>query len=447
MLNRMFAALLLLLLISVPCWAADIPDALKPWEDWVLHNQEEKVCPPAFNNGNDHRCYWPTDLSLDLDAAGGRFDLNVTLYAESWVSLPGGSKLWPQKVSVKGVSHTVTLHSGRPALLLPAGDYSIRGTFQWARLPESLPVPPASGLVHLTLDGSAVAFPDLRANRLWLRDQGEEAASAEDRLELQVYRRVDDMVPMRVITRLEIDVAGRQREVLLGPVLPAQGEGQLFIPVKLTSPITARLENDGSLRLQVRPGHWVVEVVARSTSSITTLSVPELPAPWPAEEVWVFQAHTDLRLVEPGGLPAVDPRQTTLPESWREFPAFLAKPGEVLSLKLVRQGDADPAMDQISIKRELWLDFDGGGYTVQDIIEGTMSRTHRLEASRDLLLGRVSTYPVRRCSSQAGRAQIPKVWRSGAGRSGPWRSAVWKVGSSSSRLRAGTTILTLLLPG
>ena len=388
--RRLFAALLITLLVSVPCLAADIPDALVPWEDWVLHNQEEKVCPPAFNNGNDLRCYWPTELSLDLDAAGGRFDLSVVLYAESWVSLPGGSRLWPQKVSVKGVPRTVTLHQGRPSLLLPAGDYSIRGTFQWERLPESLPVPPASGLVHLTLDGSAVAFPDLRANRLWLKDQGEEAASAEDRLELQVYRRIDDMVPMRVITRLEIDVAGRQREVLLGPVLPAQGEGQLFIPVQLTSPITARLENDGSLRLQVRPGHWVVEVVARSTESITSLLVPELPAPWPSEEVWVFQAHTDLRLVEPDGLPAVDPRQTALPEGWRKFPAFLAKPGEALSLKLVRQGDADPAMDQLSIKRELWLDFDGGGYTVQDVIEGTMSRTHRLEASQGLLLGRVN---------------------------------------------------------
>ena len=146
----------------------------------------------------------------------------------------------------------------------------------------------------------------------------------------------------------------------------------------------------GSLRLQVRPGHWVVEVVARSTGIIEALPVPEVKAPWPSEEVWVFQAHTDLRLVEPDGLPAVDPRQTTLPEGWRELPAFLAKPGKALSLKLVRQGDADPAMDQISIKRELWLDLDGRGYTVQDVIEGTMSRTHRLEASENLLLGRVN---------------------------------------------------------
>ncbi|MDF1525257.1 MAG: hypothetical protein P1S59_03160 [bacterium] len=116
-------------LISVPCLAADIPESLKPWEGWVLHNEEENVCPPVFNNGNDHRCYWPTELLLDLDGAGGRFDLNVTLYAESWVSLPGGPKSWPQKVSVKGTPHTVTLNQGRPALLLPTGQYSIRGEF------------------------------------------------------------------------------------------------------------------------------------------------------------------------------------------------------------------------------------------------------------------------------------------------------------------------------
>ncbi|MDF1525255.1 MAG: hypothetical protein RRA15_03385 [bacterium] len=86
----------------------------------------------------------------------------------------------------------------------------------------------------------------------------------------------------------------------------------------------------------------------------------------------------------------MDPRQTTLPEGWRELPAFLVKSGKALSLKLVGQGDADPAMDQISIKRELWLDFDNRGYTVQDVIQGTMSRTHRLEASESLLLGRVN---------------------------------------------------------
>ena len=344
-------ALFLSLLFPVPCVAVDIPDTLKPWQDWVLHGQEEKVCPPAFNNGSDHRCYWPTELALDLGAVGGRFELIVTLYSESWVSLPGGPKLWPQNVSVKGVSQTVTLHKGRPALLLDAGQYTISGEFAWERLPESLPVPPASGLVRLVLDGDPVIFPDFRSNRLWLKDQGEEAASAEDRLELQVYRRVDDMVPMQVTTRLEIDVAGRQREVLIGPVLPADKEGKQFIPVRLTSPITGKLENDGSLRLQVRPGHWVVEVTARSTGVVTSLPVPEIKAPWPAEEVWVFQAHTDLRLVETSGLPTVDPRQTTLPEGWRELPAFLAKPGESLALKLVRQGDADPAMDQIAIKK------------------------------------------------------------------------------------------------
>jgi hypothetical protein len=245
--------------------------------------------------------------------------------------------------------------------------------------------------VRLTLDGSPIVFPDFRASRLWLKEQGEEAASAEDRLELQVYRSVEDMVPLRVTTRLEIDVAGRQREVLIGPVLPSDGDGIQFIPVHLTSPITGKLENDGSLRLQVRPGHWVVEVIARSTGAIESLPVPEAKTHWPSEEVWVFKAHTDLRLVEAGGLPAVDPRQTTLPEGWRELPAFLAKPGEAMSLKLVRQGDADPAMDQIAIRRTLWLDFDGG-----------------------TCFSGGSTCPVRTCSLPPGPGPIPRAWRCGA---------------------------------
>jgi len=39
--GRLLAALLLSMLVFVPGLAADIPDALKPWEGWVLHNQKE----------------------------------------------------------------------------------------------------------------------------------------------------------------------------------------------------------------------------------------------------------------------------------------------------------------------------------------------------------------------------------------------------------------------
>jgi len=255
MLRRPFAALLLCLAFNSPAFAAGIPEPLKTWEGWVLHNMEDKVCPPAYNNGDDKRCSWPTRLSLDLDAAGGKFDFEVSLYASSWVELPGGQGLWPRTVTVKSAPAPVTRHGGHPSLFLPKGAYRIQGVFAWDRLPEFLPVPASSGLLRLTLNGSEVIFPDFRGGRLWLKDQGQHEVSVEDHLDLKVYRRIEDMIPMRVITHMEIDVAGRQREVLLGPVLPPQGEGKLFVPLMLNSPLAAKLESGGLLRLQVRPGH------------------------------------------------------------------------------------------------------------------------------------------------------------------------------------------------
>ncbi len=72
--GRLLAALLLSVLVCVPGLAADIPDALKPWEGWVLHIREEKVCPPAFKNGSDHRCCWPAKLALNPGAGGHPFE-------------------------------------------------------------------------------------------------------------------------------------------------------------------------------------------------------------------------------------------------------------------------------------------------------------------------------------------------------------------------------------
>ena len=48
---------------------------------------------------------------------------------------------------------------------------------------------------------------------------------------------------------------------LLGPVLPPG-----FIPLGVASPLPARLEPDGTLRIQVRPGRWqarITEVLSR----------------------------------------------------------------------------------------------------------------------------------------------------------------------------------------
>jgi len=93
--------------------------------------------------------------------------------------------------------------------------------------------------------------------------------------------------------------------------------------------------------------------------------------------------------VEPTGAEPVDPRQTRLPAPWARLPAYLMRPGGTLRLVQLRRGDADPDPDRLSLERDLWLDFGGGGYTLRDQIRGELTRSWRLQVDDALALGQV----------------------------------------------------------
>ncbi|MEN8128613.1 MAG: lysostaphin resistance A-like protein [Pseudomonadota bacterium] len=366
----------------------DIPKPLQPWVDWVLLDHQDRACPHVYNSSH-RRCAWPVRLELRLDQQGGTFSQSWRVYAKSRVKLPGDGKLWPQDVQLNGETALVASHEGRPSLWLEVGQQRIEGRFVWDRLPKTLPIPAASALVTLTVEGRVIPIPDVDSNgHLWLRERDSDRktqAPPSERLELQVFRRLIDDNPLRLITHIEMEVSGAPREVLLDGALLDD-----FIPLRLDSRLPARLEREGRLRLQLRPGHWSVEFTARHPGDITRIGVQESAPPWPQEEVWVFDARPHLRLVELKGAPMVDPRQTKLPEPWRNLPAYRLTTGDMLDLEVVRRGDPEPEPDQLSLERNLWLDFSGDGYTLQDRITGSMTRGWRLEANEQIALGRVA---------------------------------------------------------
>src|SRR5260370_31835686 len=56
-----------------PIAREQVPEALRPWTDWVMHGHEEAFC-SLLQGSTDHRqCAWPSRLTLDLDARAGRF--------------------------------------------------------------------------------------------------------------------------------------------------------------------------------------------------------------------------------------------------------------------------------------------------------------------------------------------------------------------------------------
>ncbi|WP_126454981.1 hypothetical protein [Sulfuriflexus mobilis] len=372
-------------LFAKPISQQQIPDELKPWKDWVLYGEESLACPFIYHDIRQRRCAWPTGLTLDLRPAAGTFSQQWYAYTDSLLTLPGDSKHWPQEVKLNGEDAIVVMQDGRPSVWVGAGAHRLSGRFQWSRVPESLLIPVDTGLINLTVNNRSIPAADVDATgKLWLRerDTGKQDKDG-DQLDIQVFRRVNDLIPQQVTTRLLLNVAGAQREVVVGKALL---EG--FIPLQLISRLPARLEPDGRLRLQVRPGKWTIDLVARATAAITQLNPDKNPAPWPDEEIWSFEAQTSLRLIEIEGAPTVDPRQTNLPADWRNFPAYRLTPTTTMVFKQIRRGDPEPAPDQLSLNRELWLDHDGAGYTVKDTIQGSMTQKWRLEAGPGLQLGR-----------------------------------------------------------
>lgn len=365
-----------------------VPEPLKPWINWVLQDQTELGCPFIYNSFDQKRCSWPSQLDLDFTATKGTFSINWRVDKESWVSLPGDPKHWPQSVTANNKAVAVLDRKGIPSIKLAAGHYEIKGDFFWDAIPESLNVPADTGLIGLSINDTTIPAPSIRDGQLWLTENDigqKKPENIQNSLDIQVFRKINDDVPMLVTTRLVLEVSGEQREVKLAkPVL------NNFIPLRLQSPLPARIEPDGQLLLQIRPGHWQVDIEARSAKETNTIPLTVSNPDLPNSEIWVFDARPDLRVVEVENLLPIDASQTNSPEEWRHLPTYKINQGESLGLKLIRRGDPEPEPNQLTINRKLWLDFDGSGYTVNDTINGKMTKGWRLDALAETKLGKVS---------------------------------------------------------
>ena len=286
---------LLLTLVTAGAFAEplgrdQVPAPLAPWVDWVLADAPDAGCPFVHGMGERRQCVWPARLALALDAKGGRFEQRWRIFRTSWVPLPGDAEHWPEDVAIGERRVPVVEKAGEPGLELKPGSHKITGFFAWNGLPESLPVPAETALLTLSIEGEAVPFPDRElGGRLWLQRRPE-AQETGNRLDVIVHRRVIDEVPLLLDTRIELKVAGPAREELLGRAVP---EG--FVAMSLRSPLPTRVEGDGRLRVQVRPGTWVLDLRSRHlggpVEAITLDAFDPEIVHWDGEEVWVFDAR------------------------------------------------------------------------------------------------------------------------------------------------------------
>jgi hypothetical protein len=371
-----------------------IPPELKDWRGWVLKDLDYRACPFLANETPNRAeafvCAWPGSLNLDAAADGARFHVRWRVEAPTFVPLPGDAEHWPQQVTVNGQRQAVVGRDGAPWLWLTAGSYDVAGHIPWRERPQTLRVPARIGLVALGIDGKTIAPVQREGDEVTL-GRGTTAAPEADSLQLRVFRKLADGVPAELTTRIELDVAGQAREETFGPVLP---EG--FVPLSLAATWPARLDDDGRLHVQVQPGQDTLTIAARATTPLTRAVARLAPAPWPRQEIWSYAAAPELRVTVASGKLQVDPRQSGVPADWHEFPAFALDDGATLSIEQRARGLAADEGNRLTLAREAWLDFDGGGWYARDRIGGTMQRRWRFDVAPPLMLERAEALNSRR---------------------------------------------------
>ncbi len=391
-----------------PLALATVPDALRPWIPWALYGQEMTFRCPLLSGSEQRKCAWPGTLVLELGERGGSFRQDWHLDAKATIPLPGDAKRWPLDVEVDGRAAPVFEGSeGRPVVEMAPGSHSLRGSFAWDSLPESLQLPSELAMLELRVRGARVSLPARDATGLiWLQKAASEEAAVEegDALAFAAYRKATDDVPFLLETMLELHVSGAKREELLGKALPPG-----FVPLSLSSELPVRLEPDGRLRVQVRAGTFTVTLVGRSEGPVEALARPAPDGPWPTQEIWVFEARPALRVVTVEGAASIDPQQTTLPSGWRNLPAYPMTLDDKLRFVEQRRGEAAPPPNALTLSRRLWLDFDGEGFTVSDRLAGTLNRGTRIDLQPPAVLGRVSVNGKDQLITRLGDAGPPGV--------------------------------------
>jgi hypothetical protein len=359
-----------------------VPSVLQPWTGWVLKGFDYRHCPFMATSSTVQRgsylCGWPGRLHIIAGKLGAGFSQHWQVDAPTWVPLPGESLYWPLDVRVNGMPAVVLRRDEVPSLWLEAGSYRIDGRIPWDHRPQDISVPQVDALIELSVDGRPIPDPEREQDRLTL---GRSATAERESLDVRVYRKLSDGVPAILDTRIQLDVNGQAREQVFGPVLPKD-----FVALNVSGELMARLDDDGRLHVQLQPGSWWLDIRARDTLPLASLTQRAIPAPWPAQEVWSYQSAPRLRVTSVHGAMPIDPVQADVPQNWQQFPAFIMNHGTSLSVTETSRGLPSTDSNRLSLSRVARLDFDGGGFYYTDNITGSMQRGWRLQVPAPYVL-------------------------------------------------------------
>jgi len=382
-----YSLLFLFLFFSNTLYAIEsneLPKNLQDWTAWVLDNEKEKDCPINYAS-NTKICSYPTQIAVDVKENSLTFKMMVAVFKnQQEVKLPSAYQNWVKDVLVDGKKVAV-LGASEAKVFLDEGEHLIEGTFSWKEAPKYLQLSPNVALVTLYKDGQKVDAPKLDVqSRLWL-SENQESSSKKGTLSVSIYRKLIDGHPLKMQTNLQFRVSGKMRTVILdGIVLDG------FSPFGVNGALDAKITEDKKLEVQVKAGEWVLSIDSFSPTNLLELSAPKHTFSYANQETLSLQTNPAYRSVEILNAQSIDPSQTNIPKAWKHLALYLLEEQKPLKIKELYKSAKQQQQNEFSLERELWLDFDGKGYSVKDHITANISKVKRLESSEVLELGSVS---------------------------------------------------------
>lgn len=382
MVARLLGFGLLLISMALPAAVTEVPEPLRGWEGWVLHEHAFRDCPfyalVEPTDASAYACALPGVLDVRVADGVAQLTLPYRVYVAGFVNLPTAQDAMPANLRLDGSPGVVLTGEEGARIWLEPGQHELAFSLDLALAPDSLEVPQKIRVVTLSMNGRTL-FPLAReGTTVWLERKAETTES--DALEVKVHRLLVDAIPQRLTTRIQLHVAGKAREIRLGPAWPESHE-----LVAVSGELAATIEPGRILRVQATAGSYTVNLETRALEPANALSFTFPEQNWPDNEVWSVRADHRLRVIDISGANPIDPAQGEVPPEWRDLPAFAIASGEGVTVSERSRGLGDNA-NRIQLNRELWLDFDGAGFTVLDHLSGRMRQGFRLDLAPPYVL-------------------------------------------------------------
>lgn len=364
---------------------SQIPPSLMEWKSWVLDDLKERDCPIDYQT-NEPVCNWESRLTVSLN--GDRLDFNMTVTSfkeKSQIALPTANQSWVTNVLVDGKKAIVLGADVQTVVVVSKGVHQIQGSIPWKKNLNYLQIPENIALVNLYKNNEKVPLAKVDQNsRLWL-DKSADEGSKKGTLAVSLYRKIIDGHPIKMETYLHLSASGKMRSVVLDGIML---EG--FLPISVKSSLNATINEDKKLEVEIKAGESTVKIESYNPNNITKLEKPKYAFAYENQEVWTLQTDSDYRTIEVEGAVSIDPSQTSLPNEWKTLQAYLIEEDKGLIIKELYKSAKQQQKNELTLNREMWLDFEGKGYTLNDTISGSIAQVRRLESTNLLDLASVS---------------------------------------------------------